>query len=77
VVLICAASICDLKIIDNGTAGVPMSADEIESLHDRPPPSGLAGIRDRVRRLGGTVTAGPGAEGGFSVHISIPRYAVE
>lgn len=77
VALICAASICDLKIIDNGTSGVPSSDDVVEGRRDRPPPSGLAGIRDRVRRLGGSVTAGPAVEGGFSVHISIPRYAVE
>lgn len=77
VTLICAISICDLKIVDNGTAAHPPDADEPEPARDRPPPSGLAGIHDRVRRLGGTVTAGPGAEGGFSLHISIPRYAIE
>jgi signal transduction histidine kinase len=77
VALSCAASICDLKISDNGTAAPAGGSDDTEFRKDRPPPSGLAGIRDRVRRLGGTVTAGPDAAGGFTVHISIPRYAVE
>jgi PAS domain S-box-containing protein len=77
VALICAASICDLKVSDNGTAAPAGGGDDTEFRKDRPPPSGLAGIRDRVRRLGGTVTAGPDAAGGFTVHISIPRYAVE
>lgn len=33
---------------------------------------GLAGIRERVTALGGTVVAGPTAEGGFSVVASLP-----
>lgn len=77
VALVCATSICDLKISDDGTVAVPSDADRIESAQDRPPPSGLAGIRDRVRRLGGTVTIGAGAEGGFVIHLSIPRHSVE
>jgi signal transduction histidine kinase len=33
---------------------------------------GLAGIAERVRILGGTVTSGPTADGGFRVHAELP-----
>lgn len=34
--------------------------------------SGLAGIRERLARLGGTVEWGAGPDGGFRVHVSVP-----
>jgi len=43
---------------------------------DPPPPSrpghGLAGMKERVTALGGTLTAGPTPEGGFAVTATIP-----
>jgi signal transduction histidine kinase len=33
---------------------------------------GLRGIRDRVTRLGGTLTAEPGEDGGFVVRARVP-----
>ena len=36
---------------------------------------GLTGLRERVEALGGTVTAGPRAEGGFRVHALLPLAA--
>jgi signal transduction histidine kinase len=33
---------------------------------------GLANMRDRVEALGGALAAGPGPDGGFSLHARIP-----
>ena len=71
VALICTATMCDVAIRDNGT-GIDAAADE----QGRPSPSGLAGIRDRVRRLGGSVVIGSETGGGFAVRLSVPRDAV-
>lgn len=37
-----------------------------------PPGHGLAGMKERVSALGGTLTAGPGPEGGFTVTANLP-----
>lgn len=44
---------------------------------DRPPEPGhgLTGMRERVTALGGTLAAGPRAEGGFSVRAELPLRA--
>lgn len=73
VALICTTTMCDVSIRDNGT-GIEASPDAKEG---RPSPSGLAGIRDRVRRLGGSVVIGSEAGGGFAIRLSVPRDAVE
>jgi PAS domain S-box-containing protein len=71
--LVCTPALCDLAIRDNGTG-----IDNRSDAHDgRPSPSGLAGIRDRVRRLGGSVSIGSEAGGGFAIRLSVPRDAVE
>jgi signal transduction histidine kinase len=36
---------------------------------------GLAGLRERVELFGGTLTTGPGDDGGFAVHARIPAAA--
>jgi signal transduction histidine kinase len=36
--------------------------------------SGLDGLRHRVEVVGGTLTAGPGPDGGFAVYATLPRY---
>jgi two-component system sensor histidine kinase DesK len=36
------------------------------------PGSGLAGLAERAARLGGTMQAGPGAQGGFRLQVSVP-----
>ncbi|WP_425452798.1 PAS domain-containing sensor histidine kinase [Trinickia dinghuensis] len=71
--LICTAVTCEVSIRDNGRAiETPAGGDE-----GRPRPSGLAGIRDRVRRLGGSVSIGSEAAGGFAIRLSVPRDTVE
>jgi PAS domain S-box-containing protein len=66
------ASTCDVSIRDNG-AGVERPSGDSER---RPSPSGLAGIRERVRRLSGYVAIGRETDGGFSIRLSVPREAV-
>jgi two-component system sensor histidine kinase DesK len=39
------------------------------------PGSGLAGLAERAARLGGTMQAGPGAQGGFRLQVSVPLAA--
>nr|WP_309477081.1 PAS domain S-box protein [Trinickia acidisoli] len=70
--LMCSAAMCDVAILDNGIAIETPAAEQA----GRPSPSGLAGIRDRVRRLGGSVVIGSGASGGFAIRLSVPREAV-
>lgn len=36
------------------------------------PGNGLTGMRERATALGGTITAAPGADGGFRVHAELP-----
>ncbi|HEX7683020.1 MAG TPA: PAS domain S-box protein [Trinickia sp.] len=71
--LTCGGSTCSVAIRDDGVS-VEQATDPAER---RPSPSGLAGIRDRVRRLGGSVSIGPEAGAGFVVRLSVPREAVE
>jgi PAS domain S-box-containing protein len=73
IALICTAATCDVSIRDNGT-GIEARPGANDG---RPSPSGLAGIRDRVRRLGGSVVIGSEAGGGFALRLSVPRDAVE
>ena len=63
---------CNISIRDNG-AGIEHQPGGNEG---RPSPSGLAGIRERVRRLGGSVAIGSETDGGFSIRLSVPREAV-
>ena len=53
-----------VTVTDDGCGGAPPTA---------PGGSGLLGIRERVRVLGGDVEAGPLADGGFRVAVSVPR----
>jgi signal transduction histidine kinase len=63
--------VCVQTISDNGCASATGSP-----LCSGAHPSGLAGIRERVRQLGGTVNIGRTLEHGFSVAVSIPVRAV-
>jgi len=65
-------NICVQTISDNGVA---ISTDCPSSSDARP--SGLAGIRERVRQLGGTVNMGRTvANDGFRIMVSVPVRAV-
>ncbi|MBL0804196.1 sensor histidine kinase, partial [Streptomyces albidoflavus] len=37
-----------------------------------PPGSGITGMRERARALGGDLTAGPAPGGGFTVRATLP-----
>lgn len=53
-----------VSVTDDGCGGVPSTAGG---------GSGLLGIRERVRMLGGEMEAGPLPAGGFRVAVSVPR----
>ncbi|MFF4830362.1 sensor histidine kinase [Streptomyces sp. NPDC001315] len=53
--------------VDHGEAGAATRA----------PGFGLVGMRERARSVGGTVTAGPGADGGFEVTALLPLGGTE
>jgi signal transduction histidine kinase len=57
----------DLEIVDNGS-GAPTPGNQ------RPDPGGhgLIGMRERVSVFGGTLSTGPVAAGGWSVHARLP-----
>lgn len=71
--LACDATACNVSICDNGVDGDASAGEQM----GRPSPSGLAGIRERVRRLGGSVEIGREAGEGFSIRLSLPRAVVE
>jgi signal transduction histidine kinase len=53
-----------LRIVDDGAArpDVPVQ-----------PGNGLSGMRERVTRLGGSISFGPRPEGGFQIEVELPR----
>jgi signal transduction histidine kinase len=63
--------VCLQTISDNGVTSAIVSPSSTDV-----PPSGLAGIRERVRQLGGAVDIGRGPEHGFRVAVSVPVRAV-
>ncbi|WP_311768303.1 PAS domain S-box protein [Burkholderia stagnalis] len=67
----CSESLCDLSIEDDGQPIA--STDRVTGAAYS---SGLAGIRDRVRRLGGTSVTEPLPQRGFSIRLSIPRASI-
>lgn len=56
-----------IDVVDDGTAAP--AAD--------PAGHGLLGIRERVSLFGGTITAGPLGDGGWSVHAELPLASVQ
>ena len=53
-----------LSVRDDGQA--------VEDCCDDEPGFGLAGLRERVGQLGGTLRSGPGETGGFEIEVSLP-----
>ncbi|MZQ26876.1 histidine kinase, partial [Escherichia coli] len=68
----CDRANCELAIHNDGA----VVTHSTKPAAGRPPSSGIAGIRERVRRLGGTFAAGPLAQGGYRIQLSIPRKAI-
>jgi signal transduction histidine kinase len=63
--------VCVQTISDNGVASAAVSP-----VCSGVRPSGLAGIRERVRQLGGTVNVGRTLAHGFRVEVSVPVRAL-
>jgi signal transduction histidine kinase len=53
-----------VRVADDGQEAIPVTAG--------PAGHGLIGMRERAGIYGGTVTAGPGAQGGFEVALTVP-----
>jgi PAS domain S-box-containing protein len=70
--LTCTVGMCNLSILDDG---VELAHPNLTA--HTPGSSGLVGIRERARRLGGTALIGADPAGGFRIALSIPRRAVE
>ena len=51
----------DVEVVDDGRGGAPPNGG-----------SGLAGLAERAWGRHGRVEAGPRAEGGFRLHVSVP-----
>lgn len=56
-----------VEIVVTSTAGTAPAAEISSAKH------GLIGLRERAELLGGTLTAGPTDEGGYSVRLYVPR----
>ena len=69
----CAKGECCLTIRDDGA----IDASAREAAADRPRSAGIAGIRERVRRFGGTATIGPLPERGFGIEVCLPMQTVK
>jgi signal transduction histidine kinase len=54
-----------LEVIDNGTAGASPKVTQL-------PGRGIRGMRERAALLGGTLSAGPNTDSGFSVRARLP-----
>jgi signal transduction histidine kinase len=55
-----------VDVVDDGNGTPPHEADSARIGH------GLVGMRERVAVLGGTLSAGPRAVGGWAVHARLP-----
>jgi signal transduction histidine kinase len=65
VLIECREDRLEITVTDDGRGG---AADPAKG-------AGLAGMRERVKVYGGTLLAGPGAGGGFTVHAVLPASA--
>jgi signal transduction histidine kinase len=72
-----APTSCRVRLTaENGTVTIEVTDDGPRSTHRRCPGGGglgLIGMRERAAAHGGTVTAGPRADGGFTVNATL-RY---
>jgi len=61
-----------VDVSDNGPGPRRSGREGAGSEHQQPRGSGLIGMKERARAVGGDVSAGPGADGGFAVHAEFP-----
>lgn len=59
----CSLHGVDIRVVDDGRG---------PATRDAGGGHGLGGIRERVAMFGGTLTSGPGPDGGFQVHAHLP-----
>ncbi|HEV8167428.1 MAG TPA: ATP-binding protein, partial [Actinomycetota bacterium] len=62
----------DLEISDDGNGTRPRQPDGSAPNGSSAGGHGIAGMRERAAAVGGTLVAGPVAEGGFRVHARLP-----
>ncbi len=62
----------DVGVMRRGAAFVATVRDDGRGARGRAEGNGLAGMRERVRSLGGELRAGDAAHGGFEIELSLP-----
>jgi len=67
-------AVLDLVVSDDGAQSAPVPSSQPAASPSATPAAGLglAGMRERVAAVGGTMSARPGPDAGWRVHVSLP-----